>query len=200
MICGLKQKTNFVSCLCRVETPDSTGSDITYWKVGNFNYYISLITDVHSRKIIGYSIDKTLKTHSTLNALKMALSFIKKLPEHLIHHSDRGVQYCSAEYVGLLLKNNIKISMTESGEPTDNAIAERVNGILKDEYLYQYKPANLNQAKDVLAKSIFKYNDARPHLSLGNNTPNMVFMHKIKKFDRLWKNYFKNKTVNLTQD
>jgi transposase InsO family protein len=176
-------------------------SDITYWKVGNTTYFISLITDVHSRKIIGYNIDLNLKTSNVLNALKMALSFIgNKKPKHLIHHSDRGVQYCSADYVGLLLQHNIKISMTENGEPTDNAIAERVNGILKGEYLNHYKPANLSQARRILAGCIHTYNDVRPHLSIGNNTPNSAYKCKNRKFERLWKNYYKNKTVNLYQD
>lgn len=171
-------------------------SDITYWKVPNNNYYISLITDVRSRKIIGYSLDNNLKTQSTLEALNMAICYKPHQNAHIIHHSDRGSQYCSAEYVAKLLENNIKISMTESGEPTDNAYAERVNGILKEEYLFQYNPKNMTQAKAILAHSIQLYNQKRPHLSLENKTPNAAFKSKTHKFNRLWKSYVKTNFVN----
>jgi putative transposase len=171
-------------------------SDITYWKVYNNNYYISLITDVRSRKIIGYSIDNTLKAQSTLEALNMAICFKPTLSTHIIHHSDRGSQYCSAEYVAKLLDNNIKISMTESSEPTDNAYAERVNGILKEEYLYQYSPKSLSQAKAILAHSIQLYNQKIPHLSIENQTPNYAFKSNSRKFKRLWKSYHKSSLVN----
>jgi putative transposase len=171
-------------------------SDITYWKVNNKNYYISLITDVRSRKIIGYSIDNTLKAQSTLEALNMALCFKPSPNAHIIHHSDRGSQYCSAEYVAKLLDNHIKISMTESGEPTDNAYAERVNGILKEEYLYRYLPKNISQAKAILAQSIQLYNHKRPHLSIENLTPNHAFKSNSRKFKRLWKSYQKPYLVN----
>jgi transposase InsO family protein len=171
-------------------------SDITYWKVNNKNYYISLITDVRSRKIIGYSLDNNLKAQSTLEALNMAICYKPQNAQHIIHHSDRGSQYCSSEYVAKLLENNIKISMTESGEPTDNAYAERVNGILKEEYLYQYHPKNISQAKAVLAHTIQLYNQKRPHLSIENQTPNMAFKSNSRKFTRLWKSYAKTNCVN----
>ena len=175
-------------------------SDITYWKVNSTNYYISLITDVRSRKIIGYSIDLSLKLASTLDALQMALCYRNQVAKNLIHHSDRGSQYCATEYVSLLHEHNIKISMTESSEPTDNAIAERVNGILKDEYLQQYLPASLKSAKAVLAVSVHNYNQLRPHLSIENNTPNRVFKSKSRKFTRLWKASYKKQNVNQFQD
>lgn len=171
-------------------------SDITYWKINNKNYYISLITDVRSRKIIGYNIDSSLKAQSTLEALNMAVCYKPSLNTHIIHHSDRGSQYCSAEYVAKLLENNIKISMTESGEPTENAYAERVNGILKQEYLYRYQPKNLSQAKAILAHSVQIYNQKRPHLSIENQTPNYTFKTNNRKFKRLWKSYQKPYLVN----
>jgi transposase InsO family protein len=113
-------------------------SDITYWKIQDQLFYISLITDAYSRKIIGYHLAENLRAEETTKALNMALSGFKKRSEtsgQLIHHSDRGSQYCSTSYVSLLQKNHIEISMTQNGDPLENAIAERVNGIIKDEYL-----------------------------------------------------------------
>lgn len=109
-------------------------SDITYIVVGNSFAYLSLITDAFSRKIVGFCLHKTLSAQGTIIALKQAL---KNNPntKGLIHHSDRGVQYCCYEYVEILQKNHIKISMTEKGDPLENPIAERVNGILKTELL-----------------------------------------------------------------
>jgi putative transposase len=146
-------------------------SDITYWKVKTGYVYISLITDAFSHKIVGYHLADSLESIATLQALKMA---IESLPENhigLIHHSDRGIQYCSNEYVSLLSDNNIVISMTENGDPYENAVAERVNGILKEEYLYDYSVQDISQAKLVLDCVIKLYNDERPHMSCYYQTP-----------------------------
>ncbi|MDB5015054.1 MAG: Transposase, partial [Daejeonella sp.] len=114
-------------------------SDITYFKVAGDYVYISLITDAYSHKVVGFHLAETLESIETLKALQMAL---QQLPQNLagplIHHSDRGVQYCSETYVKLLQDNGIKISMTENGDPLENAVAERINGILKGEYLKHY--------------------------------------------------------------
>ncbi len=107
-------------------------SDITYWKIADKYLYISFITDVYSHKIVGYHLAKTLKTIESIKAVKMALTGLKVKPKQLIHHSDRGIQYCSNTYVKLLQDYNIKISMTENGDPLENAIAERINGIIKE--------------------------------------------------------------------
>lgn len=110
-------------------------SDITYWKVSEESFYVSLITDAYSRKIVGYHLSPNLYAQETVKALKMALSSLKSDrddSQRLIHHSDRGVQYCSSFYVNVLKDNNIEISMTQSGDPLENATAERVNGIIKD--------------------------------------------------------------------
>ena len=113
-------------------------SDITFWKINGGHLYISFITDAYSHKIVGYHVAETMEAIESVQALKMALSGLFMEPDghfQLIHHSDRGVQYCSFEYVKLLKDNNIQISMTENGDPLENALAERLNGILKDEYL-----------------------------------------------------------------
>jgi transposase InsO family protein len=177
-------------------------SDITYFKIAGNYAYISLITDVYSRKIVGYHLAETLESIETLEALKMAL---KELPETLnqtlIHHSDRGVQYCSDIYVKLLQDYNIQISMTENGDPLENAVAERINGILKEEYLKHYSINTVKEAKMYLNKAVKLYNEDRPHLSIGLLTPEMVHVKHLTT-EKLWKNYYdKNRRiVNPIQD
>jgi len=165
-------------------------SDITYWKIESGFAYISFITDVFSHKIVGYQVAETLETIESKVALEMALQTLsKEQMQELIHHSDRGVQYCSIEYVKLLQDNGIKISMTETSEPTDNAVAERINGILKNEYLCFEKVENIAQAKINLKEAVKLYNQDRPHMSIGNLTPSEVHQSGIKT-ERLWKNYY----------
>lgn len=167
-------------------------SDITYWKIVNGFVYISFITDAYSRKIVGYQVAQTMEAVETMEALKMAISGLEKGPDchfQLTHHSDRGVQYCSDTYVKLLEKSNIQISMTQNGDPLENAIAERVNGIIKEEYLNDYCIENINQAKELLDTVVKLYNQERPHQSIGYLTPEVVHQNKIKT-ERLWKNYY----------
>ena len=179
-------------------------SDITYWKIENAYVYISFITDAYSHKIVGYHAAKTLESIETQEALKMALLDLLESPEshfQLIHHSDRGVQYCSHKYVKLLTKNNIKISMTENGDPLENAIAERINGIIKGEYLQEYSVKDLKDAKKRLSWAVNLYNEDRPHNSISNLYPNQVHQKNLKT-KRLWKNYYKKypTIVNQLQD
>lgn len=185
-------------------------SDITYWRITSGNHlYISLVTDAFSRKIVGYNVAETLEAVESVQALQMALSAFKGAdrPKQLIHHSDRGIQYCSGNYVKLLQDYTIRISMTESGDPLENAIAERVNGILKEEYLNHYETHNINSAKEQLKKAITLYNGTRPHLSLSNHTPEKAHSRSDLITKRLWKNYYRkldsftnNHPVNLLQD
>jgi transposase InsO family protein len=172
-------------------------SDITYWKIQGQVVYLSLITDAYSRKITGYHLSENLRTDGTIKALEMALSDLDKrteISEQLFHHSDRGAQYCSTQYVNLLKKNHIKISMTESGDPRDNAIAERANGIIKNEYLFNYKCKYIEEAKRLLDRVVSLYNRERPHSSIGNLVPEVVHSQynqiESKKIKRLWKNYW----------
>lgn len=174
-------------------------SDITYWKVADHFMYISFVTDAYSHKIVGYSLSKNLDMISARNALLMALQNNDTQLQKLIHHSDRGVQYCAMDYVKLLHQNNISISMTESGDPRDNAIAERLNGIIKNEYLFKYKPKTFEQALVLLKRSVNSYNESRPHLSNHLMTPQFIHHHNTKT-KRLWKNYFKTILVNAIQD
>lgn len=179
-------------------------SDITYWKIIGDHVYISFITDAYSHKVVGYHVAETLEAVESVQALKMALSGLFMEPDNhfqLIHHSDRGVQYCSFEYVKLLKDNNIQISMTENGDPLENALAERLNGILKDEYLIDSPVTSMEEARNVLARAVNLYNEDRPHMSIGNLYPSQVHEQKIQT-ERLWKNYYKkNPTiVNQYQD
>lgn len=176
-------------------------SDITYWKIRTGLVYISFITDAYSKKIVGYQVAETLEAVETKVALEMALSGLDVLPNKLIHHSDRGIQYCSGGYVKLLQDYGIRISMTENGDPLENAIAERVNGIIKHEYLKGLEVSNIKQAKTALQQAVHLYNHERPHNSIGNLTPNNVHTNQLKT-EKLWKNYYhKNrKLVNPLQD
>jgi transposase InsO family protein len=172
-------------------------SDITHWKIQGQFVYISLVTDAYSRKIIGHHLSENLRAEGTIKALEMGLSNLEKRTEisgQLFHHSDRGGQYCSTQYVNLLKKNHIEISMTQERDPSENAIAERVNGIIKDEYLFNYKCNNINDARKLLDRAVSLYNRERPHSSIGNFVPEVVHSqyHQIesKKIKRLWKNYW----------
>lgn len=164
--------------------------DITYIHLAQGFAYLSLITDAYSRKIVGFYLSKDLSAQGSLNALKMALT---NNPNRtgLIHHSDRGVQYCCDEYVKLLQDKKIKISMTENGDPLENAIAERVNGILKQELLEEVFHSFDVAQKDV-ATACSTYNHLRPHGSIDNLKP--VEAHEQSgELTKRWKNYWQLK-------
>ena len=166
-------------------------SDITYWKTKGGHYYISFITDAYSRKIVGYHVADTMEAIESATALKMAIKTLKISAKGLIHHSDRGSQYCSSMYVNILKKEGIKISMTENGDPLENAIAERINGVIKGEYLFDYLIKTLLNAKEVLKSVVKLYNEDRPHSSIGNAVPSKVHNNDTDiEIKRLWKNYY----------
>jgi transposase InsO family protein len=190
----LKKYPNLITDFTPSKPDELWVSDITYWKLDQTHVYLSLITDAYSRKIVGYHLSENLHAEQTVKALNMALSDLGKRSTTsgaLIHHSDRGVQYCSASYVMLLKKKNIKISMTQSGDPLDNSIAERVNGIIKDEYLLNYQCNNIKEGRNQLAVAVTLYNTERPHGSIGHLTPEVVINIHLdfsnEKIKRLWK-------------
>jgi putative transposase len=162
-------------------------SDITYIKTIHQWGYLSLITDAYSRKIMGYSFQNDLSAEGCVAALKMALDN-RGSNEQLIHHSDRGSQYCSQQYVKLLLENNIAISMTENGDPYENALAERMNGILKSEFNLYNTQMGFEQTKNLISKTINTYNKLRPHASCDYMTPEEAHLHSGEMKKR-WKNY-----------
>ncbi|RZL11689.1 MAG: IS3 family transposase [Pedobacter sp.] len=172
-------------------------SDITYLRTANGFVYLSLITDAWSHKIIGHHLSQSLKTQGCIIALNKAISTLS--PGHTpIHHSDRGIQYCSEPYVTVLRQNNIGISMTQTGSPYDNAVAERVNGILKNELMLEETFSTYSEAAGAVHYAIDTYNRIRPHMTCGNLTPQTA--HKTtEKFKKLWKDktYGKAKPVLL---
>lgn len=146
-------------------------SDITYIKTDTGYQYLSLITDAYSKRIMGYQLLDNLTTQGPLNALESALKN-RKYTHQLMHHSDRGLQYCSADYIKKLTENKVQISMTENGDPYENAVAERINGILKYEFLFIDGFKNHQEALAVIKESIKIYNESRPHMSCQMLTPN----------------------------
>jgi len=176
-------------------------SDITYFRTRKEGVvYITLITDAYSHRIMGYHLATDLETVSSLEALRMALTQVGDVPEGLIHHSDRGVQYCSHKYVEMLQGQGVKISMTENGDPLENAVAERLNGILKQEYLDLGQVDTVEQVRAELDRAVFLYNTQRPHASISMFTPDKVHHNPIP-VQRTWKNYYKKRpTVNPFQD
>lgn len=164
-----------------IDYPDQVWvSDITYIKTDEGNCYLNMITDAFSRKIVGYAVDHTMETESMIKALKMAESGRIDARVNTIHHSDRGVQYCSKEYVELTQKNNITLSMTENSDPYENALAERMNRTIKEEFGLNRKLKSRQQVYDVLKESIVLYNQRRPHLALQMKTPEEVYKKKSR--------------------
>lgn len=170
-------------------------ADITYISIGYDFNYLSLITDAYSKQIMGYCLHPYLSNDGCIEALKMALSNrIKPIPISLIHHSDRGVQYCSYDYVDLLRENKIEISMTSSGEGYENQIAERVNGILKSEFKLHKVFKSRTEALLAVKISINAYNNLRPHMSCDYMTPSDAHVATIPLIKR-WNNRRK-KNIN----
>lgn len=169
-------------------------SDITYVETDQGFKYLFLITDAYSRKIIGWCLGDTLEARYAVKALSMALWQLPDEVADIIHHSDRGVQYCSEVYVKKLKKRGMRISMTENGDPLENAIAERINGILKTEWLYDLKLKNKVISKKEIARIIEIYNTLRPHSSIDMMKPEQA--HKQEgELKKHWKNYYKKRPV-----
>lgn len=174
-------------------------SDITYVRTLQGFSYLSLITDAYSRKIVGYAMCQTLSAAGPLRALKMALAQRQRaVPFILIHHSDRGIQYCSAEYILILRAEKIAISMTQTGSPYDNALAERVNGTIKNDFFPKRIYKNHEEAEKALGSKIKIYNDMRPHDSLDYMTPALAH-EKSGPIPKKWKTYKKQKEVTMAE-
>ena len=165
-------------------------SDITYIETETGFVYLHLVTDAYSKKIMGWCLSPSLHADATISALQLAARNAGCDLKGLIHHSDRGCQYCCEKYVKLLQDNGIEISMTQDGDPRDNAIAERVNGILKTEWLYDDHFIGFEDAYRRVAEAINLYNNKRPHLSLNYKTPAEAHLETGEQ-KRVWKNYYK---------
>ena len=193
---GLPLYPNIVKDLLPTGPCQLIVSDITYIpyfldpESGEYQFcYLALITDYYTKEIVGYSVAPTLEAIYAIEALQMALKHYEGYNlSLLIHHSDRGVQYASFAYTDLLKKHNIKISMTESGNPKDNAVAERVNNTIKNELLKDMSFTSIGDVKKAVAIAINFYNEERPHMSLDGLTPREAAKQegKIKK---KWESY-----------
>jgi putative transposase len=163
-------------------------SDITYLSTDSGFVYLSLVTDQYSKQIMGYHVHESLETNGPLKALRMALKNRIYPESKLIHHSDRGIQYCCYEYTEMLRSNNIQISMSSKGNPYENAVAERVNGILKSEYYLDRTFTDIIQVKKIASETIAIYNTLRPHSSCDYLTP--VEAHQQNGIlKKRWKDY-----------
>jgi transposase InsO family protein len=191
----MKKYPNLIKDLTIHRPEQVWAADITYIDtMENGNCYLHLITDVYSKQIMGYELCDNMEAFSTLKALKMAIKNRQYKEQSLIHHSDRGLQYCSKIYTETLINNKITISMTENGDPYENAVAERVNGILKDEFGLSEKLINTVEANKQTVQSIQIYNSLRPHLSCQMLTPNKMHLQQkitIKRYKKR-SNIFEN--------
>lgn len=180
--------SNLVKGLPVVRPEQLWVSDMTYIRVMNQWGYLSLITDAFSRKIMGYCFRDDMLAQGCVQALQMALNNRSYGQHLLIHHSDRGSQYCSKDYVDLLLGHGIQISMTQSGDPYENALAERMNGIIKEEFNLYSTSLSFEQTRQKIDCSIKAYNEVRPHGSCDYLTPSQAHnqQHMLK---RRWKSY-----------
>jgi putative transposase len=174
-------------------------SDITYIWTNEGFCFLSLVTDGYSRKIIGWELGPSLEAKYSVKALKMAIRQLPTGTKNVFHHSDRGVQYCCSEYVKILEKNHFQISMTQNGDPRENAKAERVNGILKDEWLNDMVFNSIEEARVAIDRIIRIYNQVRPHSSLEYKTPCFAHVNECV-LKRKWKNYYKKReNVNFAK-
>ncbi len=184
----MKKHDNLIKDIVPTASDQIWVSDITYMELQHKDAFLSLVTDAYSRKIVGFYLSNSLAAEGTVKALKMAIDGRKEIPG-LIHHSDRGGQYCCNDYAKELTRRKISISMTQSGDPRDNAIAERVNGILKMELL-QPVYENLETAREAVEKAVNIYNYLRPHSSISMLAPALVHGRDIP-VKRQWKNYYR---------
>jgi len=186
-----RKHRNLISTI-EIEKPESVWvSDITYVGSRENPSYLALITDAYSKKVVGYDVSKSLSMDGSMRALEMAVMNRKHKEQSLIHHSDRGLQYCSNDYQNLLKQNRISSSMTEKYDPYENAIAERINGILKQEFGIARKIKDFKVKKKLIKNAINIYNTKRPHFSNHMLTP--IQMHKQNKLKR---KQYKTKKLN----
>ena len=164
-------------------------TDITYIKTQKEHSYLALVTDAYSKKIMGYKLDNHMRTSLCLDAFKMAIKNRKYPNKKLIHHSDRGLQYCNPTYTKFVEENGLTISMTEKYDPYENAIAERINRTLKYEYGLKKNIKNTKLAQKIVKRAVLIYNNLRPHFSLDLKTPQYVHLNQNTDY----KSYRKNK-------
>ena len=181
----LRKWPNIIKNLTINEPDQVWVSDITYIKTKEGNCYLNMLTDAYSRKIVGYAIADNMETESMLVALKMAAMQKKNKLISTIHHSDRGVQYCSKEYAAIINQNYMRLSMTQNSDPYENALAERMNRTIKEEFGMNKILKSKSQAFLLVQESVSLYNNYRPHLALKLKTPTEVYQTKNPDNQRL---------------
>lgn len=189
-----KKHRNLVEGLAIKRPEQVFVSDITYIGSREHPMYLALITDAYSKRIMGYNVSNSLNASGAVAALKMALKNRNYKKEALIHHSDRGIQYCGDDYQQVLEKHSIKCSMTEKYDPYQNAVAERVNGIIKQEFLEGILVKDLELMSKIIEESIQIYNQKRPHLSCYMLTPEKMHQQRELKV----KTYKNKKSTEIT--
>lgn len=169
-----RKYANIAKDMCITAPEQLWVSDITYVRSSEGWMFLSLITDAFSRKIVGYSIADNMEAATVGSALKMALAGRLNKDACPVHHSDRGIQYCSKEYTELALSNGLTLSMTQNGDPYENALAERMNRTLKEEFGLGVTLPNKKIAIPLTDEAINLYNNRRPHLALNMKTPTQI--------------------------
>lgn len=164
-------------------------SDITYIKLISQHAYLALVTDAYSKKVMGYKIDTNMKVQLVKDALQMAVNNRKHKHQNTIHHSDRGIQYCCPDFSEFAKSKQMTLSTTQNSSPYENAVAERINGILKQEFGLGKTIPNLKTAQKMVKQAVDIYNKQRRHYSLGMKTPEFAHLNQIHKY----KSYKKNK-------
>ncbi|MDX5345908.1 MAG: IS3 family transposase, partial [Hymenobacteraceae bacterium] len=192
----LKKHKNLVEDMEVTKPEQLWVADITYIPTRQGHSYLSLVTDAYSKQIMGYHLSESLSTEGCLKALDMAIK-ARKYDHELVHHSDRGLQYCSEAYQLMLRTAAIKPSMTEQYDPYQNAVAERVNGILKDEFDLERGFAQHLEAVQVIKESVAIYNQLRPHLSCGYLTPEQMHRQQDRKLIKWKKKTSKAKALEV---
>lgn len=199
---GLPTYPNLVKELIPERKNQVWVTDITYIPIwtcdGGYTFcYLSMITDYYTKEIIGWHVGETMEAWCSVECLMMALEqLVGEDDIDLIHHSDRGVQYVSAAYTSVLLEAGIRISMTECGNPKDNAVAERQNNTIKNELMKDIKFHHINEVRHVMAKAVDFYNNERPHMSLDNMTPRQAAEVK-GQISKRWTSFRENHLRNL---
>lgn len=190
---------NLVKSLIPTHSEQVFVNDITYVKLQDSYVYVALVTDLYSKKVMGYKLDDNMKTQLVKDALQMALNTCEHSRESIIHHSDRGIQYCCPDYSEFAQSNGMILSTTEKYDPYENAVAERINGILKYEFGLIKTIPSIEIAKKMLAQAIRIYNSERRHCSLQMQTPNFAHthqMHQYKEYRKKNKNQLKEQQLN----
>ena len=199
---GLPTYPNLVKDIIPIRKNQVWVTDITYIPIwnpdGSYTFcYLSMITDCYTKEIISWYVGETMEAWCSVECLMQAIETLGPNETiNLIHHSDRGVQYVSAAYTSLLVEAGIRISMTESGDPKDNAVAERQNNTVKNELLKDIKFRSIDEVRRALYKAVYFYNNERPHMSLNNMTPRQAASCK-GKIQKKWTSYREKYLENL---